>query len=73
MFEKNIEVVFVKEFTSPVLGNVYVGKTLKGSKKNLSKYIEMKVCEIVSDKEINKEVKKDGSNKPKRGKKSSKG
>ncbi|MEO0375587.1 MAG: hypothetical protein AAF329_13370 [Cyanobacteria bacterium P01_A01_bin.17] len=38
MFVK--EIVFTKEFTSPVFGNVYIGKEVKAKQKEAEKLVE---------------------------------
>lgn len=74
------KIKFLKNFSSPVFGNVWMGRVVSLKSKEAQKYINMDWAELVEEaksekvkKAYKKKVKKDGDSKPQRSEKSSKG
>jgi ABC-type arginine transport system ATPase subunit len=68
-----MQIKFIKEFTSPVFGNVYVTKEVDVDKKTAEKYISAGVAELVNEAKQEKKEVKNVNSKPKFSKKSPKG
>ena len=80
------KITFNRNFTSPVFGNVWIGRTIEVKPKDAEKYVNMGWADMVMERKIeetkkiyaekteNQEMKEevDGNSKPKRSKKSSK-
>jgi hypothetical protein len=50
MFVKNVQIRFIQEFTSPVLGNVWLDRIAYMPKKTAQKYIEAGLAEEIIEK-----------------------
>lgn len=69
------KIKFIKNFSSPVYGNVYIGREVSVKGIEAEKQVALGNAELIEKKSVKPQPKaeKDGDSKPKRGKRASKG